>query len=135
VTDEAVAYYNNFVAGVLFAIVAVVSGATAGIGATLGASALRLPLVIAGIAQTSLYLLYYYNLRRSPVWLVKLLLLLIPCFGAVQSYFFLGERITIPQVAGMLIVMAGATVIIVRQRIPQVTPVPGAMSNAQRSVA
>ena len=73
--------------------------------------------VLGGLAQTGIYFFYYRNLKHFEVWLVKLYLLLMPVLSCFIGVFFLNEELTSKKLLGILIVLAGAAVILQRSRI------------------
>ncbi len=114
---DMISYYNNFVVLLLFGI----SAATAGHFRTdvlshTGASFWALA-ALGGLAQTGIYFFYYRNLRHFEVWLVKLYLLLMPVLSCFIGVFFLHEDLTVTKLLGILVVLAGAAVILQRGRI------------------
>ena len=72
---------------------------------------------LGGLAQTGIYFFYYRNLRRFEVWVVKLYLLLMPVLSCFIGVFFLNEELTVKKMLGILVVLAGAAVIVLRGRI------------------
>ena len=70
-----------------------------------------------GLAQTGIYFFYYRNLKHFEVWLVKLYLLLMPVLSCFIGVFFLNEQLTTRKLLGILIVLCGAAVILLRGRI------------------
>ena len=113
---DMISYYNNFVVLLLFGSTAAASGAmrTASIGNLPGFWWL---VALGGLAQTGIYFFYYRNLRHFEVWLVKLYLLLMPVLSCVIGVFFLHEELTVTKLLGILVVLAGAVVILQRGRI------------------
>ena len=112
---DMISYYNNAVVLILFAGSAALCGD------------FRLPadmsrgfwplVVLGGLAQTGIYFFYYRNLKHFEVWLVKLYLLLMPVLSCFIGVFFLNEELTAKKLLGILIVLAGAAVILQRGRI------------------
>ena len=112
---DMISYYNNAVVLLLFAGSAVFCGD------------FRLPadmsrgfwplVVLGGLAQTGIYFFYYRNLKHFEVWIVKLYLLLMPVLSCFIGVFFLNEELTTKKLLGILIVLAGAAVILLRGRI------------------
>ena len=116
VQDNVVAFYNNFITMILFLISTVVMGTTgqiAGIGSDRG---LLLALSCAGIGQTLVYVVYYYNLRNNPVWIVKVFLLLMPIVSMLVSLLLFGTTIKAIQCIGVGIVLLGALGILLEQK-------------------
>ena len=113
---DMISYYNNFVVLLLF-------GCSAGLTGRLSPDALRFGprtwalIALGGLAQTGIYFFYYRNLRHFEVWLVKLYLLLMPVVSCFIGLFFLGEELTVGKILGILTVLAGAAVILLRARI------------------
>ena len=112
---DMISYYNNAVVLILFAATATMRGE------------LRLPtelgsgfwwtVALGGLAQTGIYFFYYRNLKHFEVWLVKLYLLLMPILSCFIGVFFLNEELTTKKLLGILVVLAGAAVILQRGRI------------------
>ena len=114
--SDMISYYNNFVVLLLFSLSCGVTGAlTPERLAVLG----RLwPLaVLGGLAQTGIYFFYYRNLKHFEVWQVKLYLLLMPILSCFIGVAFLGETLTSSKILGILIVLAGAALILLRSKI------------------
>ena len=113
---DMISYYNNFVVLVLF-------GCSAGLAGQIRPEALSfgtktwLLIALGGLAQTGIYFFYYRNLKHFEVWLVKLYLLLMPVVSCFIGLFFLGEELTAGKLVGILVVLAGAAVILLRARI------------------
>ena len=74
-------------------------------------------MALGGLAQTGIYFFYYRNLRTHEVWVVKLYLLLMPVVSCIIGVFFLNEQLTAKRLLGILIVLAGAALILLRSRI------------------
>ena len=113
---DMISYYNNFVVLVLF-------GSSAAF-----ADDLHLPAVeaingfwwlvlLGGLAQTGIYFFYYRNLKHYEVWVVKLYLLLMPVVSCFIGVLFLGEELTLKKSLGILVVLLGAAVILLRSRL------------------
>jgi len=73
-------------------------------------------LIDTGIMQTLIYILYYYNLRILPVWIVRITLLLMPVFTSFIGFFLLGELLSGLQIIGMIIVLLSTMGIILVQK-------------------
>ena len=113
---DMISYYNNAVVLLLF-------GGSAAAAGQIGAVALErstsfwLLVVLGGLAQTGIYFFYYRNLRHFEVWLVKLYLLLMPVLSCFIGVWFLGETLTVSKMLGILVVLSGAAIILLRGRI------------------
>ncbi|MDK2981013.1 MAG: hypothetical protein PWQ55_1360 [Chloroflexota bacterium] len=69
-------------------------------------------LVLLAIGPTLLgYGLYNVSLTHLPSSVVNLIVTIEPVFTAITAYFVLGERLTLQQIFGSLLVMAGVVVI------------------------
>jgi drug/metabolite transporter (DMT)-like permease len=115
-SDNVVAFYNNFVTMIIFSLIFLLSDKGSSLSAVRENSYLILSLMYAGAMQTTVYLLYYFNLRRLPVWLVMITLLLMPVFATVISFFLLKEGLKPFQILGMLIVLICTAGIIIEQK-------------------
>ena len=115
-SDTVVAFYNNFVTMIIFSLIFLLSDKGSSLSAVRENSYLILSLMYAGAMQTTVYLLYYFNLRRLPVWLVMITLLLMPVFATVISFFLLKEGLKPFQILGMLIVLICTAGIIIEQK-------------------
>jgi drug/metabolite transporter (DMT)-like permease len=113
---DMISYYNNFVVLLLFGTAAAVTG---DLGRFDWASLRDLwwLVLLGGLAQTGIYFFYYRNLKHFEVWLVKLYLLLMPVLSCFIGVFFLNEDLTVKKLLGILVVLAGAAVILQRGRI------------------
>ncbi len=115
---DSISYYNNFTVLVLFAVFALARGdlralTPSAIPHFWGLTALG------GLAQTCIYFFYYRNLERREVWAVKLWLLLMPVGSCLIGVLFLHEVLTVKQVLGILVVLLGAAVILLRGKLNQ----------------
>ena len=73
------------------------------------------------------YGLYNYSLGFLPASVVNLLATMEPAMTAVQSYLLLGERFTLPQILGSLLIIGGVVIIRLmegRQPADAVSPAP-----------
>ena len=113
---DMISYYNNFVVLLLFAT-------SAGLAGAFRPEAFNsIPgfwwiVVLGGLAQTGIYFFYYRNLKRYEVWVVKLCLLLMPVVSCFIGVFFLDEELTAEKLLGILVVLAGAAILLLRSRI------------------
>ncbi len=114
--SDMISYYNNFVVLLLF-------GCSAGLAGQLKAPAFPadarfwLLAALGGLAQTGIYFFYYRNLKHFEVWLVKLYLLLMPVVSCLIGVFFLDEALTAKKLLGILVVLSGAAVILLRAKL------------------
>lgn len=114
--SDTISYYNNFVVLLLFALSGFMRGdITAGILNSI--PGFWFFVFLGGLAQTGIYFFYYRNLKTHEVWVVKLYLLLMPILSCFIGVFFLNEQLTAKKLLGILIVLAGAALILLRSRI------------------
>ena len=116
---DMISYYNNAVVLVLFAVMAAMQGQP-------------LPdalpenfwwfVALGGLAQTGIYFFYYRNLKRCEVWVVKLYLLLMPIVSTLIGAVFLNEQLTVTRLVGIGVVLAGAAVILLRDKLHKKAP-------------
>ncbi len=114
--DNVVAFYNNFITMILFITSSVVMGTTGQLVEVWKNTGTALAVVFAGLGQTLVYVVYYYNLRRFPVWIVKVFLLLMPIVATVMSFLLFGETMVSNQYMGMVIVLLGALGVLLEQK-------------------
>ena len=120
---DMISYYNNFVVLLLFGSAAAVTGDLGSFDWG-GLGRLWWLVVLGGLAQTGIYFFYYRNLKQYEVWVVKLCLLLMPVVSCFIGVFFLNEELTTKKMLGILIVLAGAAVLLLRSRIHHEGKVP-----------
>ncbi len=113
---DMISYYNNAVVLLLFGCSTLLAGdmRADAVGTIPGFWWL---VALGGLAQTGIYFFYYRNLKHFEVWLVKLYLLLMPVVSCFIGVFFLHEELTAKKLIGILVVLAGAAVILQRSRI------------------
>ncbi len=120
---DMISYYNNAVVLLLFGCSAAAAGhiRAESVGTIPGFWWL---VALGGLAQTGIYFFYYRNLKHFEVWLVKLYLLLMPVLSCFIGVFFLHEELTAKKLLGILVVLAGAAIILMRAKINRTeTPV------------
>lgn len=116
ISDNVVAYYNNIITMLFFVGFAGFTGDIVQLGKLGHDRYVTVALMIASLGQTFVYLFYYYNLRRFPVWIVKIFLLLMPIVVTVISYFVFAETMTLMQYVGAAIILFGAVGILAEQK-------------------
>ena len=114
---DQISYYNNLVVLILFGVSALLRGDLTAVLS--GGRDLRFwtLVVLGGLAQTGIYFFYYRNLQRYEVWAVKLYLLLMPVVSCFIGTVFLHERLTAWKLVGIVVVMAGAALILLREHL------------------
>lgn len=115
VSDDVIAYYNNFITMLLFTITAFATGQIRQMPVIGENHYLAGALLLSGLGQTLIYIVYYSNLRRFPVWQVKIFLLLMPVVSALLSFLLFGDTMSGVQYLGMGIVLLGAMGILIEQ--------------------
>ena len=113
---DMISYYNNLVVLLLFGFSAAAAGHFKP-GWLDNVKNLWWLIALGGLAQTGIYFFYYRNLKHFEVWLVKLFLLLMPVVSCFIGVFFLHEELTPKKLLGILVVLAGAAVILMRGKI------------------
>ncbi len=113
---DTISYYNNFVVLLLFALFAISRGDLAALKPS------ETPgfwwfVLLGGLAQTGIYFFYYRNLRRHEVWIVKLWLLLMPVLSCIVGVLFLNEEPTAWKLVGIGVVLLGAMIILLREKL------------------
>jgi len=113
---DTISYYNNFVVLLLFALFSIARGDLRTLdSASVPGFWWLVPL--GGLAQTCIYFFYYRNLKRHEVWIVKLWLLLMPVVSCLIGVFFLNESMTLEKGIGVGVVLLGAVVILLREKL------------------
>lgn len=113
-SGAAIVYFNTLVAGLFLTVVITISRSWA--AAPLLLNKAVLPGVIAtGIIQTLALLTYYYALDFFPVWIARSFGLITPLVALVGSLIFLGEKLTVAQVGGTALALAGMAVMFVQR--------------------
>lgn len=122
---DMISYYNNFVVLLLFGCSALAAGdfVPSAFGTVPGFWWLA---VLGGLAQTGIYFFYYRNLKKYEVWVVKLYLLLMPVVSCFIGVVFLNEELTVKKLLGIIVVLTGAAVILLRDRINRERMIPSA---------
>jgi len=116
VRDSTVAFYNNLITFSIFVIVFILFERKIDQKTISEHPMLIVSLIYTGIMQTLIYILYYYNLRILPVWIVRITLLLMPVFASFIGFFLLGELLSGLQIIGMIIVLLSTMGIILVQK-------------------
>ena len=109
---DMISYYNNFVVLTLFGVSASARGVL-----SMPERALLPLILLGGLAQTGIYFFYYRSLARYEVWTVKLYLLLMPVVSCFIGVAFLHETLTARKLIGIAVVLLGAALILLRDRL------------------
>lgn len=116
---DMISYYNNAVVLMLFGVMAAMAGEP--LPDALPGHFWWL-VALGGLAQTGIYFFYYRNLKRCEVWVVKLYLLLMPIVSAILGAVFLGETLTAGRIVGVGVVLLGAAIILLRDKLHKDAP-------------
>lgn len=106
--NTVIAYYNNLFTFLLFAVVATIVGVWSDLDGLTDRPGLLLMLIMGAVAQTLIYLFYYKCLARLPVWIIKILLLLIPVFTMLFNVIALRRPPTPMHIVGSVLVLGSA---------------------------
>ena len=112
-SNRVVAGYNCSMSLLGFLVLLVATAKWGAAAEQLGHPRNMLLLASFGALIAGVFLTYYHALKRLPLWLVRVLLLFTPPFTMLLDFLTRGTAITSAQVGGMLLIMAGACVIIV----------------------
>ena len=108
VSNETIAYYNNFVAMIFFLASSFFFGTLKEAPVPLSHPKLAAAAAAGAASQFFVYVFYYKSLKRLPVWIVKVLLLLIPVFTLLTDAVLFGVIPGWYELAGTAIILAGA---------------------------
>jgi drug/metabolite transporter (DMT)-like permease len=115
--SDTIAYYNNFTVMLLFLVSALITKDIKVLTSiTLDAKFFGL-VILGGLAQSLIYIFYYRNLKRYPVWQVKLFLLLVPIVSLIIGAICFGEKLVWLQFVGIALVLIGAVFTLFRNKI------------------
>ncbi len=120
ICDDVIAYFNNGVTLVFFIIASLVSGTMGQFAVVMTSGTAVLALGLSGLGQTMIYVVYYYNLRHYPVWMVKTFLLFMPIVASLITLVLFREMLTGTQYLGIVVVLLGAMGILLEHRGPSV---------------
>ena len=107
-SNTVIAYYNNLFTFALFAAVTTVLGLWGELTGAGGNPELIALLAFGAVAQTLIYVFYYKCLARLPVYLIKILLLLIPVFTMMFNVLIMGRGLTPMHIFGSFLVLGSA---------------------------
>ena len=113
VKSDMIAYYNNLVVLVLFTLATFISGDFRILGQVKLNYIFYILFAVGGLAQTCIYIFYYYNLDRMHVWQVKLALLVIPVISLILGVLVDHEKVTWLQGLGIGIMLIGAVIVVI----------------------
>lgn len=116
VSNDVIAYYNNGIAMIVFLVFLPILTKKGDISRIFSDKSILIALVIGGIGQFFIYVVYYKSLRQLPVWIVKTILLLIPVFAMVYDVIIWRQMPTVSHLIGTLITIGSAVMILWRQQ-------------------
>ena len=109
---EVIALVNSCIISLSMAAVAGCAGNDLGVALRGGGHRLLWIGLVMGFLASGSFLAYYYALERLAIWQVSMTLLVIPVASGALQWTFLDAPVTGRQVAGMVLVSAGAVVLI-----------------------
>lgn len=115
-SDDTVAFYNNFVTMILFLVTSACTGTLGQMSRLASSRSLLIWSGLAGLGQTGIYLVYYYDLRHFPVWIVKTFLLFMPVIASLLVFFLFGDRMSASEIVGAVIVLLGGLGMLLSER-------------------
>lgn len=112
-----IAYYNNLIVLIFFVIAALIVGDMRNLAGVDADGKFFVLVAVGGLAQSLIYIFYYRNLEKYPVWLVKILLLFVPIVSSIAGVLAFGETLTATKIVGMaLVIVGGAGIIMIQKR-------------------
>ena len=116
--------YGEAIAMILFGIAVLVSGTGGDLVSGIKGNGVWAIALMAGLGQSFVYVFYYAALGRQPVWLVKVFLLLMPVFTTVietvtELVTTGATSMTWSRFGGMVLVLAGAVVLLLKKKTPK----------------
>lgn len=116
VPNEMVILASATVQMVVFSTIVPLTGDVEGV-----LTALHDPQILALVAAGALCIggnlfLYYYAMKRVPMWAVRILALVALPAAVLGDHFLLGQPVTASAIEGMLLVMLGATLVVLSGR-------------------
>jgi Permeases of the drug/metabolite transporter (DMT) superfamily len=119
-----IAYYNNLFTLILFAAVTTALGLWGELTGLGGNPTIVAILASGAVTQTLIYVFYYKCLARLPVYLIKILLLLIPVFSMLFNVLVMKRGLTWMHLAGSVMVLGSAFAILYFGRNRTAQPAP-----------
>lgn len=116
ISSMTVAIYNGFITMCLFIMMVVFTNKIEFISIAFSKTDVLIALVLSGIFQYLLYLMYYKALSELPAWLVKVILLLIPVITLIITTVLFKTIPTTLSLIGCAIVLLSSLGIISEQR-------------------
>lgn len=117
IKGEVIAYYNNLVTFMVFGAITFLSGDFAIVKNAEFDFVTALLFFVGGLGEALNCIFYYKNLTAYPVWQIKLYLLFVPIISAFFGIFVFGETIDAGKAIGILLVLLGAVLIVLRDKI------------------
>lgn len=93
---------------------------------------LLLLVALGGLSIFTSLFLYYYAMKRVPMWAVRILALTGPPTAMLGDHFLLGSPITAPAVQGLAAVLVGATLVIISGQEDGAAAANNALCSGQR---
>jgi len=111
-SNRVTATYNSSVTLMGFAVLLVLNGQCRSSLQVFQDVTMTGMVLLGGGSVAALFLLYYRALERLPFWLVRVLLLFTPVWSVVIECSFLGKKLLLNEIAGIIVILSGAALIV-----------------------
>lgn len=115
-SNRVTATYNSSVTLTGFAVLLFATGNVGNSLRVFQAWTTMVMIAVAGVSIAALFLLYYRALDRLPFWLVRVLLLFTPVWSVVLECSFLHKKLSWNEIAGIMVILTGAALIVLCHR-------------------
>lgn len=112
VPNELVILFSATIQTVVFAVLVPAFAGLSGVRSVLARPEVLLLVGLGGISIFSSLFLYYYAMKRVPMWSVRILALAGPPTAMLGDHFILGAPVTAAGLQGLTAVLIGATMVI-----------------------
>lgn len=99
-----------------FSIILLSTGKFTATFASLANPRVAIEALILGLLTAGSLILYYFSMKRIPMWTCRILSLIGPVVAVLGDHFWLGTVITRGQLIGLTTVLCGATLVIISSR-------------------
>ena len=128
VANELVILFSATVQTIIYSLVVPVFAGLDGVRAALARPDIVVLVALGAVAIFGNLFLYYYAMKRAPMWAVRILVLTGPPVAMIADHFLLNSPITAAGVQGLVAVLIGATMVIMSER--RATTGPGEATDA-----
>jgi len=112
IANHVIAYYNNLLTFLFFTVSMIITNNTFNLFKAVNNNGIIMLVLAGSITQTLVYMLYYKSLAKLPVWIIKVILLLIPVFTMLINITLFKQLITLTHFIGTILVIVSAAGII-----------------------